>query len=113
MPIAVADAARALRVDDSRVRAMLRDGLLAGEKIGSVWVVDGEDVARRVARGGSPGGRPFSAAGAWGALNMLEGGRAPWLEAVHRSRVRQGLRRLSGQSANHWSAALARRQRKL
>jgi hypothetical protein len=46
---------------------------------------------------------------AWGLLDLLDGGSAPWLSAVARSQVRELGRRLSGADANRWRAALRAR----
>ena len=46
MDLSVEQAAQRLRVDESRVRRLLREGRLAGHRFGGSWVVDGDDVAR-------------------------------------------------------------------
>ena len=111
MDLSVQQIAQRLRVDESRVRRLLREGRLAGYRFGGSWVVDGEDVARLESlspRGGAsrPVGRPMSPQRAWGLLELLDGGRAPWLSAVARSQVRAQARALAGADASRWRAAL-------
>ena len=111
MDLSVEQAAQRLRVDESRVRRLLREGRLAGHRFGGSWVVDGDDVARLESlspRGGEPRpvGRPMSAQRAWGLLELLDGGRAPWLSPVARSQVRAQARALAGADASRWRAAL-------
>ena len=111
MELSVNQAAQRLRVDESRVRRLLREGRLAGHRFGGSWVVDGDDVARLESlspRGGEPRpvGRPMSAQRAWGLLELLDGGRAPWLSPVARSQVRAQARALAGADASRWRAAL-------
>jgi excisionase family DNA binding protein len=103
--------AQRLRVDESRVRRLLREGRLAGHRFGGSWVVDGDDVVRLESlspRGGEPRpvGRPMSAQRAWGLLELLDRGRAPWLSPVARSQVRAQARALAGADASRWCAAL-------
>lgn len=112
MDLAVVEAARVLDVDESRVRQLLRDGVLAGRKLGSMWLVDGDEAAR-LARNRLPGGRPLAPARAWGVLDVLDGGRAPWLDPSSRSRVRHMTQDLEGASPGRWRAALRARNRPL
>jgi excisionase family DNA binding protein len=111
MELSVEQAAQRLRVDESRVRRLLREGRLAGHRFGGSWVVDGDDVARLESlspRGGEPRpvGRPMSAQRAWGLLELLDGGRAPWLSPVACSQVRAQARALAGADASRWRAVL-------
>jgi hypothetical protein len=46
---------------------------------------------------------------AWGLLDLLDGGSAPWLSAVARSQIRAGLRSLGRPSAEEWRALLRAR----
>lgn len=113
MELSVEQAAQRLRLDESRVRQLLRGGRLVGHRFGSSWVVDGDDVARLESlspRGGPrPVGRPMSPLRAWGLLDLLDGGRAPWLSQVARSQVRAQARALAGANASRWHAALRAR----
>lgn len=108
----VAQVADAMGLDESRVRAMLRSGRLKGRKLGGVWVIDSA-AASRAARERAPGGRPLAPARAWGVLHLLDGGGAPWLDAVGRSRARALVRGFAGADANRWRGALRARQLKV
>ena len=65
--IPVADAAAALEVHPSRVRAMIAAGQLEAEKISGRWFVDRKSVENRRSQP-SVNGRPFSEANAWALL---------------------------------------------
>lgn len=72
-----------------RVRQMLADGVLEGERIGRAWVIEAEQL--RAVEHRRPGvGRPWSAASAW-ALLALADGDEPELSPVERSRARKRL----------------------
>ena len=105
-------AAKSLGVDPSRVRQLIHAGQLRGERAGRDWLVNADDVAERAARAPLPR-RPLAPARAWGLLDLLEGGGAPWLAPVARSQVRQVLRSLSGADARRWQAALRARAERL
>ena len=102
------EAAERLNVDPSRVRQLLRNRTLAGRRVGGRWLVASEDVGRLAGYRTVPG-RPLAPARAWGLLDLLDGGAAPWLTPVARSQVRQLLRRLDGESADRWRGALGAR----
>src|SRR6266545_2140774 len=51
--IAVAEAARRLRLHPTRVRALLRAGELVGRKFGAQWLVDEASAKRRSASAGA------------------------------------------------------------
>lgn len=89
--VSAADAARMLGVSQQRVRALLLEGDLAGQKIAGRWFVDRSAVERRLRDAKIPG-RPYSAAHAWGLIALAEGGRADWIGAPDRSRLRARLR---------------------
>lgn len=109
--LSVAEAAKVLGVDQSRVRQMLRSGALAGRHVGRAWVVPADAVALAGEhRSGS--GRPLSPQRAWGLLDLLDGGNAPWLDRSARSRVRAQLRGLAGADAAVWRDALRARERR-
>jgi hypothetical protein len=90
--IGVREAARELRVVPSRVRELLAQGALPGEKLDGRWVMRREDVlARR--REPPPPGRPLSATNAW--LLLLEASQEPLpaaADAMAQWRVRRALR---------------------
>src|SRR4051794_40484996 len=88
----VAEAARELEVDPSRVRALIADGSLEATKIGGRWLVDAASVAAR--RREAPGpGRPLAARNAWALLIAASGeGWPEEVDAMARWRLRQTLR---------------------
>lgn len=87
----VADAARKLGLSVQRVRALLGDGELRGQKVGGRWLVDRTAVDRRI-RDSRLTGRPYSPAHAWGLIALAEGNDPRWLDASNRSRLRRQLR---------------------
>jgi excisionase family DNA binding protein len=113
MELSVMQAAKRLRVDESRVRKLLREGRISGRRFGGSWIVDGEDVARLESLSPPdaprPVGRPMSPQRAWGVLDLLDGGRMEWLPPAARSHVRQLARALSGADASRWRAVLQAR----
>jgi hypothetical protein len=109
--LSVAEAASALGLDESRVRQMLRSGALAGRHVGRAWVVPADAVAM-LSQHRPAGGRPLSPQRAWGLLDLLDGGKAPWLDRYARSKVRAHLRRLAGGEPAAWGDALRARERR-
>lgn len=87
--LGVAEAAADLGVSERRVRQMLADGVLDGERIGRAWVIDAGHL-RSVGHLRPKVGRPWSAASAW-ALLALADGKEPDLSPVVRSRARKRL----------------------
>ncbi|MEV1285915.1 helix-turn-helix domain-containing protein [Micromonospora sp. NPDC049679] len=106
--VSVAEAADQLGVDPSLVRRLLRSGALEGDQVGLAWLVDRNDLARRVAHRPLPR-RPMAARRAWGLLLMLAGLPAPWLDPAARSKVRAFAIHLAGGEADVWRAALRAR----
>jgi excisionase family DNA binding protein len=99
--LGVAEAAEELGVSARRVRQMLADGVLDGERVGRAWIIDREQLHRVV--GLRPEvGRPWSAASAWAVLALADGEQVD-LSPVDRSRARkrlaQGLDHLVGRLA--------------
>lgn len=105
MEIGVKEAAERLGIDPSRVRQLLRAGELPGRQVGRAWLVAAEDVARLESQQ-RLGGRPLGARRAWGLLDLLAGGSAPWLSSVARSQVRASVEKLEGAEADRWRAVL-------
>ena len=105
MEYGVGDAAARLGLDASRVRQLLRSGILAGRRVGSVWLVDGDSLAGAAAQPRLPV-RPLAPARAWALLDLLDGGAAADLSAVARSQVRALIRSLAGSDPPRWRAAL-------
>ncbi|MBW9214727.1 excisionase family DNA-binding protein [Mumia sp. zg.B53] len=112
MEIGVSEAAERLGVGPSRVRQLLHAGDLEGRRVGRSWLVSAEDVARLQGRRRHPG-RPLGPLRAWGALDLLDGGAAPWLSYAARSQVRSHLSRLSDADADRWRSMLRGRSRVL
>jgi len=65
--LGVAEAAAELGVSPRRVRPMLADGVLAGERVGRAWVIDFNDL-EHVEHHRPEVGRPWSPASAWAVL---------------------------------------------
>lgn len=91
--LSVKQAAALLGVDDSRVRQLLHDGKLQGQRVGGRWLVAGDSVRDRKDRG-PRSRRPLSARNAWGVLAVLDGHRPVSLSDAEKSRVRMRLRNL-------------------
>lgn len=91
--LSVKQAAALLGVDDSRVRQLLHDGKLQGQRVGGRWLVAGGSVRDRKDRG-PRSRRPLSARNAWGVLAVLDGHRPVGLSDAEKSRVRMRLRNL-------------------
>src|SRR6266700_4080966 len=68
----VSDAAEALGLDPSRVRALAASGELDARKLGGVWLIDRSSIEQRREHP-SPPGRPLSASNAWRVLLLASG----------------------------------------
>jgi excisionase family DNA binding protein len=109
--LSVSQAASILDVHDSRVRQLLVDGGLLGQRVGGRWLVDGNSVFDRKEQGPSAG-RSLSPRNAWGALALLGGYPPAWLSAPEKSRLRARLRNLAAHrqlSGAHLQRLLAAR----
>lgn len=91
--LSVKQAAALLNIDDSRVRQLLRAGVLEGQHVGGRWLVDGHSARLRKERG-HVAGRPLSVRNAWGLLAALSGQQAPNLSHAERSRIMSRLRNM-------------------
>jgi len=87
--LGVVDAAAELGVSPRRVRQMLANGAIHGERVGRAWVIGSEQLHKAGHRR-SEVGRPWSAASAWAVLAIADG-EEPVLSAVERSRARKRL----------------------
>ena len=87
--LGVSEAAAELGVSDRRVRQMLADGVLAGQRVGRAWVIDLNDL-RQVEHCRPDVGRPWSAASAWAVLALADRD-DPNMSPVERSRARKRL----------------------
>jgi hypothetical protein len=90
MGIEVSSAAKDLGVSEQRVRSLLSNDLLEGQKIAGRWFVDPESMERWRSRS-SRGGRPFSRENSWGILLAASGQEPLWLSPWDRSRLRNRL----------------------
>ena len=104
-----ADAARSLGLSLQRVRALVAEGELPGQKVAGRWFVDRSAVERRV-RDPKLSGRPYSPSHAWGLIALAEGENPKWLDSSNRSRLRRLLREQDFQDI---LPSLARRGRRL
>ncbi|MFS8102232.1 helix-turn-helix domain-containing protein [Lentzea alba] len=91
--LSVREAAERLGVNQARVRALLSAGQLAGRRIGSRWVVDGDAVSARLEIAATDRGRPLSTKSAWCTAALLDGQETSWLTTSERSRLRARLNR--------------------
>lgn len=101
--LGVAEAAEELGVSARRVRQMLADGVLDGERVGRAWIIDREQL-HRVAGLRPEVGRPWSPASAWAVLALADGEEVD-LSPVERSRARKRL----GEGLDHLVGRLAAR----
>lgn len=108
MEIAVSEAAERLGVHASRVRQLIEDGSLPARKVGSVWMVDADDVVHRLQKP-RRAGRPLSARRAWALLLLLDGGKVRWASSKERSQSRQAMRHLAGGDLEDWRSSLIAR----
>jgi hypothetical protein len=104
-----ADAARSLGLSLQRVRVLVAEGELPGQKVAGRWFVDRSAVERRV-RDPKLSGRPYSPPHAWGVIALAEGENPEWLDSSNRSRLRRLLRE---QDLQDILPSLARRGRRL
>ncbi len=95
--ISVPDAAQALDVDPSRVRALLARGRLDGEKVGGRWLVSGHSL-RALQDSPRERGRRLRPANAWAVLALASGEAVPWVGNEERRRLAKllGVKKLSG-----------------
>ena len=105
MPMSVREAALQLDISERRILQLIGAGTLSADRFGSVWMISAEDVART--RGHRRlRGRPLGPLRAWGLLDILGGGAAPWLSPPARSQLRGSVGRFAGADADRWRAAL-------
>ncbi|UQE73947.1 hypothetical protein MYK68_14540 [Gordonia sp. PP30] len=105
------EAAEALGVGRRRVAQLAHaDRLGPVHRVGRNLLLDAVAV-QRFAQTPRAHGRVFTAPAAWGALDLLSGGRAPWLAADRRSRVRTVLRKSSADDVVRLVADRARAHR--
>lgn len=83
--MSVVEAASQLNVSERRVRQMLADGSIRGERVGRSWVIDEGQLHHRRSLG-----RPWSASSAWALLALADGADLE-LPPVARSRAKKRL----------------------
>ena len=97
--LSVANVSAQLGVSERRVRQMLADGSLAGERIGRAWVIHPDELSRHRQ---VDVGRPWKPASAWAVLSLADDHDIP-LSAVEKSRARKrlalGLDKIAGRLA--------------
>lgn len=98
--LSVGEAAQALNLDPSRVRALASSEQLPALKVGNRWVIDAAGVAAH-ARRPRRAGRPISPANAWALLFFASGLNPDWVGPQARSRLRRALR-LEGLAPDLW-----------
>lgn len=100
--MAVAEAASELGVSDRRIRQMLADGRIPGERAGRSWVLE-EQAVREYAKSRSGAGRPWKPSSAWDVLALADGNRVP-RSPIDRHRAQKrlelGIESILGQLAN-------------
>ena len=106
--LGVAEAAAELGVSAGRVRQMLADGVLEGERVGRVWVIKA-DKLRAVLHSRPEVGRPWNAASAWDVLALADSNE-PNVSPVERSRARKRLAQGLDEVAGRLRARADRRQ---
>jgi len=89
MELTTREAAARLGVTQTRARALAAAGTLTARRIGSQWLIDADSVDQQVALiGAGATSRAMASRIAWAASDLADGGRAAWLNAVERHRVR-------------------------
>ena len=103
--LSVPEAAAQLGVHPGRVRQLLVQGRLPGDKVGGRWLVSEAAIAGRLASH-RPSGRPLSPRAAWGLLWAANGRAVPWLSDREERRARQ---RARSWPVEHWAYACQHR----
>ena len=112
--VSVAEAAARLAVSPRRVRQLIEDGGLAGQRVGGTWLVVEDELESRLKLRPSSG-RPLSSRSAWDVLAALsEVGEgleplSPSARSRARSRAKLLRRHSSSIDSNEWRSALRRR----
>jgi excisionase family DNA binding protein len=105
MPVSIQEAAERLELHPGRVRRLVSQGLLDGEKIGGRWLVDESAIRLRI-EASARVGRPLSPRSAWGLMWAADNRPMPWLAPRERSRARQ---RVRSWPLDEWSCACRQR----
>lgn len=93
MELTTREAAQRLRVNQSRVRALVAAGTLRSRRVGGQWLVDADSVDRQALfNEAAATSRAMSTRIAWGAGALADGHKAAWLTASERTRLRKRLR---------------------
>ena len=92
--VTVAEAAERLGVSRQAVHGLISSGrLVKAGTVGRTALVDLASL-ERAERTRARRGRPWTESTAWGALSLLSGGSAEWMEGTHRSHLKRWLRDL-------------------
>lgn len=89
--VSVADAAKLLELNPSRVRALAASGDLEATLVGGSWVLPKRAVLGRK-KAAFRSGRPYSPSNAWAALFLASGLDPDWISPQTKSRLRKTLR---------------------
>lgn len=96
-----AEAAQRLRVSQRQIQRLIHTGEVSARRTaGDSWVLDALAV-NSLARSRPSRGRPWSAEAAWGALWMISGLEARWLDDRTRSRLSSRLRTTDAEEVVH------------
>lgn len=88
--VSVPQAAEALGISPTRVRALIASGELPAAKVGDRWLIEEGAVERR-RRAGGHRGRPFSPRNSWAVLALASEEEVRGIDASVRSRLKRAL----------------------
>jgi excisionase family DNA binding protein len=89
--LSIPDAAKALGLNPSRVRALVASGEIEAARVGGRWLIERNNVLQRQRHGQVADGRPLEPRNAWGLIFLASGDDAPWLAQLARWRLNKSL----------------------